>query len=229
MANRRFTSQFSYSFERQPVRIMGSIEQTDAGAFASRVINGITYTAVTMGAAGNSITIALVAGGTAGAEVVTVVGTAISISFDATAMTGSTRDQIVAAIAASAPAAALVAGVAASGSTVATASSALALQNGDDTDFAQIGLISASVSQIGTGLYQIDLQDSYADLLSASIMLQRASGAVDLVAQLADVSVTDDQKITFRMNTGATPTNMANDDILYINLDLRNSNPNPQN
>jgi hypothetical protein len=70
----------------------------------------VTYTATAAyaGAAGNAITIAFVAGGTAGAEIVTVVGTAISVSMDTTLVTGSTGTQIKAAIAASVAATALV-------------------------------------------------------------------------------------------------------------------------
>lgn len=220
MANRRFTSQFSYSFERQAVRLMGSFEQTDLGAFAARTINGITYTAVTMGAAGNSITIALVNGGTAGAEVVTVTGSAISILMDATAVTGSSRQDIVDAIAAEPAAAALV--VATGGSaTVATASSALALQSGDDTDFDESSSVM-TLSQIGTGLFQLDLPDSYAALIGCSIQLQ-ASSAADLAPQIKSVDVLDDQQIIFRMQAGSSPTNLANGDVLYISLELRNS------
>lgn len=50
---------------------------------ASLVVQDITYTAVAnLGASGNAITIAYVAGGTAGSEVVTVTGTAISIEIE---------------------------------------------------------------------------------------------------------------------------------------------------
>jgi hypothetical protein len=223
MANRRFTSQFNYSFERMPVSLMGSIEQTDLGAFATLVNNGITWTAVTMGAAGNSITVALVAGGTAGAEVVTVTGNAISVQVESGV---STRTQVLTAVQASAAASALVGISVASGGTAATLLAATHLASGDDTDFDVVGLSSLTISQIGTGVYQIDLQDPYAALLAAQIMLQRAS-AVDLMAQIQSVDVVDDQQIIFRMQAAATPTNMANSDILYIRLDLRNSNPNP--
>ncbi len=199
---------------------MGNFAQTDLGAVASRAINGITYTAVTMGAAGNSISIALVNGGIAGSEVVTVTGSAISILMDATAVSGSSRQNIVDAIAASAPAAALV--VATGGSaTVATASSALPLQNGDDTDFDESSNCMSLV-QLSAGVYQIELPDSYAALLAASIMIERAT-AVDLAAQLQSVDVVSAKQIVFRMQAGASPTNMANGDVLYIALELRNS------
>lgn len=220
MANRRFTSQFSYSWERMAVRLMGSFEQTDLGAFAARTINGITYTAVTMGAAGNSITITLVDDGTAGAETVDVSGTAITVHMDDTAVTGSTRQNIVDAIAAEPDAAALVVATGGSG-TVATASTVLPLQNGDDTDWDESSSVM-TLTQTGTGLYQISLPDSYAALIGASIMLQAAS-AVDRTPQLITADVTDDQTITFRMQAGSTPGNLSNGDVLYISLELRNS------
>jgi hypothetical protein len=218
MANRRFTSQFNYSFEKQPVKLMGSILQTDAGAFAALVDNGITWTAVTMGAAGNSITVALVAGGTAGAEVVTVSGNAISVSIESGV---STRSQVETAVEASVAASALVGINVSSGGTAATLLAATALASGDDTDFTST-LKGCSVSQIGTGVYQILLEDSYNALIGCSIQLLRAA-AVDLMPQIQSVDVVTSKKIIFRMQAAATPTNMANDDQLFIELSLRNS------
>lgn len=220
MANRRFTSQFSYSFERQAVRLMGAFSQSDLGAFAELISNGITYTAQTMGSAGNSITIALVAGGTAGAEVVTVSGSAISVQIQSGV---STRTQVKTAIDGSAAAAALISVAVSSGGTAATLSAAAPLVGGDDTDFSSNQPLSMiSLSQIGVGVYAIDLPDSYAALLGCSIMLQRAS-AVDLAAQIQSVDVVSAKRIVFRMQAGATPTNMANSDSLLISLELRNS------
>lgn len=217
MANRLFTSQFIPNFERQPIMLVGSIEQTDLGAFAALVNNGITWTAVTMGADGNSITVALVAGGTAGAEVVTVSGSAISVSIESGV---STRTQVLTAVQASAPASALVGISVASGGTAATALAATHLAGGDDSDFTQVGR-GFEVVQTGTGLFEIVLSDSYAELLSISIMLQRSS-AVDLSAQIIDAD-SSDQSISFRMIAGSTQTNMANGDKLFIQMMLRNS------
>ncbi len=226
MANRRYTSQFNYSMERMPVIAAGNFLQTDLGAFAAKVTQGITLTAVTMGSAGNSISIAFTAGATAGAEVVTVTGNAISVQIE----TGvSTVTQVRTAINASAAAAALVAAVGTSASTVATAS-ALPLLSGDDTDFSVVngqGNTSTSgatdlmtLSQIGTGLYKIALSDRFNALLSADIMLMRAT-AVDLKAQLVSIDMASNS-IIFRMIAVATETNLANDDRLLISLRLRN-------
>lgn len=220
MASRNYTSQFVYSFERQLVRLIGSETQSgSAGAFATLTDNGITYTAVTMGSAGNSITVALVSGGTAGAEVVTVSGTAISVKIQSGT---STRTQVKTALDASAAAAALISTSVTSGATAATLLAATHLATGVDTVFTNSSPRAFSLSQIGTGLYQISIPDKYTALLDMSIMLQRAT-AVDLVAQIASVDVSSGKKITFRMNAGATPTNLASGDILYISMGLRNS------
>jgi hypothetical protein len=96
---------------------------------ASLIVQDLTYTAVAnLGAGGNSITIAYVAGGTAGAEVVTVTGNAISVSMETTV---STATQVKAAIDASAAAIALVSvAVTGTGSTAQVAAAATALAGG---------------------------------------------------------------------------------------------------
>jgi hypothetical protein len=68
-------------------------------------IQNLEYQAVTAGTSGNSITVAYTTGGTAGSEVVTVVGSAISVQIQSGV---STAGQIAAAIAAFPAAAALV-------------------------------------------------------------------------------------------------------------------------
>ncbi len=111
----------------------------------------VTYTATAAyaGTAGNAITIEFVAGGTAGAEVVTVVGTAISVSMDVTPVTGSTGTQIKAAIAASVPAAALVTG---SGTAVAVqaAQAATSLAGGVTSKF---NLVTDKITIATHGFY----------------------------------------------------------------------------
>lgn len=217
MANRNFTSNSSFSFERMPVRLMSSFAQTDIGAAATLVSNGITYTADRMGSAGNSITIALVAGGTAGSEVVTVTGKAISVAIESTV---STRTQVKTALDGSAAAAALISVSVTSGGTAATLSAAAPLAAGDDTDFTRSSSCM-SVHQIDVGVYEIELPNVYNALIGASIMIQRAA-AVDLMAQIQAVDLAA-KTVTFRVQAAATPTNLANSDVLYISLELRNS------
>lgn len=220
MANRLYTSQFLYNFERQMVKLVGQISQSSSvGAFATLVNNGITWTAVTMGSAGNSITVALVAGGTAGSEVVTVSGNAISVSIQSGV---STRTQVLTAVQASAAASALVSISVASGATAATAISATALATGADTSFSQDAQKGFTLTQTGTGIYTLTLANSYAKLLDINIMIQKAS-ATDIKPQIISSDVTSAKTIVFRTIAVATPTNLASGDVLFIGFSLRNS------
>lgn len=99
-----------------------------AGTAATLVVQDLTYTAANVNVDGNSITVAYVAGGTAGSEVVTVTGNAISVSMD----TGvSTATQIKAAIDASAAALALATvAITGTGSNAQVAAVAAALTGG---------------------------------------------------------------------------------------------------
>lgn len=84
----------------------GAQETVNPGALAALIaIQDITYTAVAAGSAGNANTIAYTTGGTAGSEVVTVTGTAISVQIQSGV---STATQVLAAIDASSPALALI-------------------------------------------------------------------------------------------------------------------------
>lgn len=86
---------------------------------AAQTKGGVTITAVAnLGASGNSITLTYTTGGTAGAEVVTVTGTAISVQIESTV---STITQVRTAINLSAAAAALVTATGTSGSAVSAA------------------------------------------------------------------------------------------------------------
>lgn len=103
----------------------------NSGVAASKVIQDLTYTAVTRGAAGNSITIAYTGGGVAGAEIVTVVGTAISIQIQSGV---STATQVNTAYGLSAPAIALAtAVVSGTGGNAQTTVSATPLASGVDS------------------------------------------------------------------------------------------------
>lgn len=221
MANRRFTSQFSYSFERQPVRLMANCAQSGStGTFATLVTQGITLTAVTMGTAGNSITIRFTPGATAGSEVVTVSGTAITVQI-ATGV--STVTQTRTAINASGAAAALVSASGTSASTVATAS-ALNLATGTSTSFTTTGH-GFTLSQTGTGIFLATFPQTFAAMIGCSIMIQKAS-ATDIQPQIISSSVSSAGTVSFRLIAGATPTNLASGDILFLSFDMRNSGTN---
>lgn len=108
-----------------------SAKTFDSGVAALLAVQDLTYTADLRGTAGNSITIEYTAGGTAGAEVVTVVGSAISVSIDVTAVTGSTATQVKAAVDASVAASALISvAITGVGATVQAAAAATPLATG---------------------------------------------------------------------------------------------------
>lgn len=218
MANRRY-NQFMHSFEKQPVKLMGSFTQSDLGAASTLTTQGVTLTANEWGPDGDDISIAFTAGATAGSEVVTVVGTAISVQIEDGV---STVTQVRTAINASGEAAALVT---ATGTDSATLSAAAAdnLENGDLTDFTTLAAMGiTSLVQITDGTYQVTLDDKYTALLGVSITVQ-AGTAADLAAQLDSEDVDGAKTIDFRIQAGATPTNLSNTDRLYIELTLRNS------
>lgn len=76
-----------------------SAKTFDNGTNAVLVNQGVTYTAVTRGTAGNSITIALIDPGVDGALSISVVGTAISVTLAyATGAVTTTATQLVAAL-----------------------------------------------------------------------------------------------------------------------------------
>lgn len=231
MSNRRYTSQFHYNFERSPVRLMGAFTQTGAtGAFATIVKGGVTGTAVIMGTAANSYTLTYVGGGTAGAEVVTVSGFAISVTLESGV---STITQVRTALNASTAAAAIAAWTGTSATVVAAAAST-SFASGADTSFTVTSAqgntstagvtIGMTLTQIGTGAFQITLADPYNALLQPNIAIQKAS-ATDIKPQVYSVATGygTAQAIKFRTNAVATPTNLASGDVLYIDLTLRNS------
>ena len=96
----------------------------------------LTFTSVAYGTPGNSISVSFTAGGTAGSEVVTVVGSAISVQIQSGV---STATQIKTKLDASAPAAALI-------STVVTTSGAMAAP-------ATVTLTGGVGGSIGAGSY----------------------------------------------------------------------------
>lgn len=222
MASRRYTSQFSYSFERFLVNLCGNFQQSGStGAFATLTLGGVSYTAVTMGAGGNSITVAYTGGGTAGSEVVSVSGNAISVQIQSGT---STITQVRTAVNASPAAAALVTASGTSSSTVAT-HAASPLTGGISTLFISSMNGGGSLSQTGTGIFQLNIPDNYQSLQSMSVMLSRSSGAVDLKPQLGSISLSSapNNSIQIRMLAVATPTNLSSGDVLLIAAGLRNS------
>lgn len=237
MANRRFTSQFNYSWEQYPVTLSGTYKVTAIGSAAVLVTQGITVTAGLFGVGGNSITIAFTAGATAGAEVVTVSGNAISVQIE----TGvSTVTQVRTAINASAAAAALVSASGTSGSAVVTAS-ALPLATGASTTFTVVGGTGMTLTQAATGFYWMTLADSYPNLIGANIMFQSSASNLDLHAVIHSQTVSaavdpnvnpnsgtnTNPKIKFKTISTTTRTDVAVNDTILVTFRLRNSNQSP--
>lgn len=110
-----------------------SAKTFDSPQLASLVVQDLTYTAQDAGEAGNDITIQYIGDGVSGSETVNVTGTNIVVHMDPTAVTGSTADDILAAIEASGPADALVAvAVTGTGSNVQAVAAATPLAGGSD-------------------------------------------------------------------------------------------------
>lgn len=215
MANKYF-QQFVWSLTHRLTVIQGYISMVQQ-VKASRVTQGITLTADAYGAAGNSITIAFTGGGTAGAEVVTVVGTAISVQIQSGV---STVTQVRTAINASTPAAALVDATGTSGSTVTTAA-ALALTGGV-SGVASTSITGATAVQTGVGEVTITLDSTYNALVAAHASVMKAV-AQDLVPQFVSEDVDGAKTVVVRLLTGATPTDPTAAMKLDVSLFLRNS------
>lgn len=120
---------------------------SDAGK-ASKVIQDLTYTAVTAGTSGNDISIAYTSGGTAGSEVVTVTGNAISVQIESGV---STATQVKDAVDNNVDAAALVVvTISGTGSNAQTTVSATSLVGGADAGSVYIVSVGGTIN-LGSG------------------------------------------------------------------------------
>lgn len=217
MANRYF-QQFYYSFIKKLTGLHGYAELVQA-VKAKVIAQGVTYTAKVFGVDGNGITITLVAGGTAGAEVVTVSGKAISVEIEDGV---TTQTQLKTALEASVPAAALLTIAVASGSTAVSAAAAVTTTGGVDgvASFVMPGV--ESFVRSGVGEYTLTLKDGYVAICSVNAQLQAAT-AVDLVPQIKSVDVVSAKTVVINLLAGATPTEVAAAARLYVDVMLRNS------
>ena len=119
-----------------------------AASYATLAINGLTYKAITSGSLGNLISIAYTSGGTAGSEVVSVTGTAISVQIQSGV---STTNQIKTAVNLSAAATALVSLSGGSSSTQTTV--ATTFLAGGIAPGSEIVSVTYSTATINTLLY----------------------------------------------------------------------------
>lgn len=213
--SRRY-QQFFYSFTHGLVGLHGSINMSQE-VKAVKVTQGITLTAVAFGAAGNSITIAFTGGGTAGSEVVSVVGNAISVQIQSGV---SSVTQVRTAINASGAAAALVVATGTSASTVATAT-ALPLLGGVDgeSSFSILGV--ASVSQTAVGEITIVLSDVWKATQSLEFQVQSAT-AQDLIPQIKSVDLPN-KTIVVNLLASGVNTDPLSAIVIYMRMLIRSS------
>lgn len=214
MSNRLY-NQFSYSPERQPINLMGRFTQSINIVAASLVNQGITYTAVTPGAAGNSITIHIVNPVADGALIIATVGTAITATLaKAAGVVTTDADALIAAINSDMSASALVS-TSGTGSTplVALATTPLA---GGTNGAMTTNAMNMSMSNPSNSVYIIQLQDEFPEVLFASITLIGAGGSVPSVTS---TSTAFGGNKTITLNVSQLATN----DGLFIHLIFRNS------
>jgi hypothetical protein len=118
------------SADEESIKIQSRTLVAIAAVKATKVIQDLTFLADTAGNAGNSITVRFTTGGTAGSELVTVVGSAITVQI---ASGVSTATQVKAAIDGSVAAAALVdTSISGTAGTAQVAVAATALAGGHD-------------------------------------------------------------------------------------------------
>lgn len=122
---------------------------------ASVIIQDLTYTADAAGVGGNEISITYTGGGTAGSEVVTVDGNAISVQIQSGV---STATQVKTAVDASVPASALISiAISGSGSNSQTTIAETFLEDGFDTTYLNVGMrVVGTGVQSGTVIVSID-------------------------------------------------------------------------
>lgn len=148
---------------------------TGVAQFASKVIQDLTYTADTAGSNGNLITIDYTPGATAGAEVVTVVGTAISVQIE----TGvSTATQVKAAVDGF-PAAAALVNVAISGvgsNAQSAAGAAVNLSGGLGADELKVETDKGQLFEVGMSIDTIAVADGNTTSNSAKKIISIGTG-----------------------------------------------------
>lgn len=219
MANPFNLNEFCYSKTPMLTAIQGSISIIQE-VKAVKVTQGLTLTAVAFGSAGNSITIAFTGGATAGAEVVTVTGNAISVQIQDGV---STVTQVRTAMQAAAACTALVVTTGTSGAAVAVASALPLLTGADGVVSYNIKGVSAC-TQTAVGTFTLTLAETYYGLKYARFTVLKAT-AQDLIPELASqaVATSTDKTIVVRLLTGATATDPTGAMTLYVNLLLTNS------
>lgn len=204
-----------------PALLAGYIDlQAPVQAFVT--LKGVTITDKLYGTNRNGVvTLAYTVGGTAGAEVVTVTGNAISVQIESGV---STITQVRAAINASVAAAALVVATGTSATVVTGASAATPTAGAvEAVSASNIGGVASVIQDPSlAGTYIINLSKIHKALGFCQMLLQAAT-AVDLVPQLKSNDVLSAKQVIFRLNTGATPTDPAAACRVYVQMLVNDS------
>ncbi len=224
MSNRLY-NQFSYSPERQPINLMGKFTVAAINVQATLVNQGVTYTAVSRGTAGNAVTIRLINPGVDGALSINVVGSAITatLAYALGAVT-TTAAQLITAMNLSAPAALLVVASGAGASPLA-ALVATHLAGGIDSSITT-NAMRMSMTETTDGVYTIQLEDEFPQCLSAQATLLSAA-AVNLTPQIVSAATAYGTAKTVVIRTISmttqAETQMSIGHALFVHLILRNS------
>lgn len=215
MSNRLY-NQFSYSPERQPISLMGKFIQSAALNTAALTNQGISYTAVLPGSAGNVITITLIDPVADGSLAISVVGNAISVTLaQASGVITTTQDALVAALNGNAPASALIA-TTGGGSSPMAGLATTHLSGGSDGSMTT-NAMNMSMTNTAVGLYVIQLQDEFPEILSAQVTpLGEAPGT--LFIQSADTAFGTSKTVVIN-----TSNNLSVGDGIFVHLIFRNS------
>lgn len=231
MASRLFTSQFSYSFEKQLVKLVGAFTQVgSAGAKASLTDGDITLTAKTYGVAGDNISLELLDPGANDSPLsITVTGELISVSLETDSLGAIITDYAALNTALSGdPAVTALVDVSGTSANIVAALVETPLSGGADTVFSSnLPIPTMSLVQVDDGLFELTLADKYLALLGANVSLMAAT-EVDLAPQLKSEDVNSSKVIEIRtiaVGSGSVVlTNMSDGDKLLIDLSLRNVN-----
>lgn len=195
--------------------VVDTIEQT-----ANVVIQDLTYTAATPGPNGNLVSVIYTGGGTAGSEVVTVVGTGISIQLQSGV---STATQVKTAFDASAPALALATvAISGTGSDAQVTVGQTFLTGGFDTSFLRKGMrVLGSGIPLNATIKSVDSSDQIT--LSANATATASSVSLEIQDRftIAGVdywagSTQDISTNTFLVVSDGTPGTNINDTAINL-------------
>ncbi len=224
MSNRLY-NQFSYSPERQPVSLMGRFTVDSLENVATLSNQGILYTAVATNSAGNAVTVQLIVPSVDGSLSIVTVGNAITVTLAvASGLVTTTADDLIAAINADTPATMLLT-AAGGGSTPLIALATTHLFGGTDNSITT-NAMNMSMTLTDVGIYTIQLQDEFPEVLSCQVSLMSEEIA-NLVPQIvsADTQFGTSKTIVIRTLSidGQAETTMDVGQSLFVALILRNS------